>query len=71
MLLVLTTAPAPMAVAFVRLPEPTSARLPKSVLLLPVVLLCPVLAPKKELLSPVELKAAYPPKNELLLPIVL
>ncbi len=71
-LLVVTTAPDPIAVAKLRSSTETSALSPMIVLLEPVVFEKPDRTPKKELLPPVVL--ANPeilPKKELLKPVVL
>src|SRR5215472_5537786 len=65
-LLVLTTAPEPIAVAKLRPSAPTLVKLPTRVLFAPVLLFRPVSRPKKELPAPVSLKSpALCPKNEL------
>ena len=69
----LTTEPAPTAVAWSRLLLPTLAKLPMSVLFVPVLLpALPAPTPKNELKSPVVLLLpASLPKNALKSPVVL
>src|SRR5690606_4428629 len=69
-LLVATVDSEPMAVANIRSPEPTSARLPSSVFLLPPMFDKPVSAPRNELSEPVLFCPALIPKNALLLPML-
>ena len=73
LLLALTTAPAPIAVALVRFPgKDTLASNPMAVLLLPVVLLLSAVAPQAVLKSPVVLLLSAPtPLAALALPVVL
>src|SRR5215831_2871409 len=72
LLLALTRLPAPMAVAFTRLPADTSALDPLAVLLLPVVLLESAACPLAVLLKPVVLpESAECPLAVLALPVVL
>src|SRR2546423_15053451 len=68
-LLAETTAPAPMTVAKVRLPEAASALAPIKMLFEPVVLLKPAASPRAELKPPVALdNPAIVPKKEFPLP---
>src|SRR5688572_7645454 len=70
-LLLLTTAPAPMAVALTRSSEPTSAFQPNAVLKLPVVFELPERLPTKTLNDPLEFCPPVPsPKKEFSLPKV-
>src|SRR5215471_419760 len=72
LLLALTTAPWPIAVALVRPSADTSAKAPMAVLLAPVVLLTSALAPLAVLLAPVVLfKSASDPLAVSLEPVVL
>src|SRR5687768_12604801 len=59
-LLALTVAPAPIAVALVRLPLATLAEEPTRVLFSPVVLFVPASLPTNELFGPVELLKPAP-----------
>src|SRR5262245_13349696 len=71
LLLCVTKAPAPMAVALLTLIA-TSAAAPITVLNEPATLRVPALDPKKELLEPVVLFVpAFAPKKELPLPVLL
>src|SRR6516164_8051224 len=72
LLLALTRLPAPMAVAFTRLPADTSALDPLAVLLLPVVLFASAACPLAVLALPVVLpESAKVPLAVLLAPVVL
>src|SRR5215510_2220662 len=72
LLLALTVAPLPIAVALVRFPEDKLALNPMAMLLLPVVLLTRALSPVAVLALPVVLLAsALTPVAVLLVPVVL